>query len=179
MRPKTRKSQLKNIVEADETYISGKHRGKRDRGSENKFPVFGMVKRQEVVRSMPVERVNSETLKGLIWQNVSTNAQIITDEWKAYNNLEKEFSGHGIVNHGKKDYIKNSSIHFNNIENFWSLLKRGILGIYHHVSPEHLSRYCDEFQFRYNSRKDNDTKHFTAMLERCECRLMYKTLIVK
>ncbi len=66
-----------------------------------------------------------------------------------------------------------------NIENFWSLLKRSILGIYHHVSPEHFSRYCDEFQFRYNSRKDKDTERFTAMLEYCEGRLMYRNLITK
>ena len=99
----------------------------------------------------------------------------MTDEWTAYNGLGKEFSGHEVVNHGRKEYVR-ANIHVNNIENFWSLLKRGIFGIYHHVSPEHLSRYCDEFQFRYNSRKDEDKLRFTAMLEHCEGRLMYKTL---
>ena len=180
MRPKTNDSQLKNIVEADETYIGGKkHKGKRGRGSENKTPVFGMLERQGDVRTMPVERVNGQTLKGLIRKNIDLNATIMTDEWTAYNGLGKEFSSHEVVNHGRKEYVRAGSIHVNNIENFWSLLKRGIFGIYHHVSPEHLSRYCDEFQFRYNSRKDEDKLRFTAMLEHCEGRLMYKTLVGK
>ncbi len=103
----------------------------------------------------------------------------MTDEWGAYNGLDKEFSKHQVVNHGRKEYVRAGAIHVNNIENFWSLLKRGILGIYHHVDSDHLSRYCDEFQFRYNSRKEEDRERFTAMLERCEGRLMYKTLIGK
>ncbi|MGA7720924.1 MAG: IS1595 family transposase [Ignavibacteriaceae bacterium] len=178
MRPKTMKAQLKNIVEADETYIGGKkHKGKRGRGSENKIPVFGMLERQGEVRTMPVEKVNSQTLKGIIRQNVSTDSTLMTDEWTAYNGLNNEFLKHEVVNHGRKEYVRGGSIHVNNIENFWSLLKRGILGIYHHVSPEHLSRYCDEFQFRYNSRKEEDKNRFTTMLECCEGRLMYKDLI--
>ncbi|MFZ1978151.1 MAG: IS1595 family transposase [Bacteroidota bacterium] len=178
MRPKVAKSQLKNIVEADETYVGGKGHGKRGRGAESKTPVFGMIERQGDVRTMPVERVNAETLKGLIRKNVDLSSTIMTDEWKAYTGLEKEFSGHDVVNHGRKEYVR-GNIHVNNIENFWSLLKRGILGIYHHVSPEHLSRYCDEFQFRYNSRKEDDADRFTATLGRCEGRLMYKDLISK
>jgi transposase-like protein len=178
MRPKENTVQLKNIVEADETYVGGKGHGKRGRGAENKTPVFGMLERHGDVRTMPVERVNGQTLKGLIRKNVALDSTIMTDEWTPYNGLGKEFSSHEVVNHGRKEYVR-ANIHVNNIENFWSLLKRGIFGIYHHVSPEHLSRYCDEFQFRYNSRKDEDKLRFTTMLEHCEGRLMYKTLVGK
>lgn len=176
MRPKTNKY-LRGTLEVDETYVGGKGHGKRGRGAENKTPVFGMAERQGEVRTMPIERVNSKTLKELIRKNISGDSTIITDEWPAYYGLSKEFSKHEIVNHGKKEYVRSGLIHVNNIENFWSLLKRGIFGIYHHVSPEHLKRYCDEFQFRYNSRKDKDQERFTTMLGRCEGRLMYKSLI--
>lgn len=177
MKSKSFLKPLNNVVEADETYIGGKHKGKRGRGSENKTAVFGMAERNGEVRSMPVEQVNSQTLKGLIRDNVSKDAMVITDEWMAYNGLDKEFQ-HERINHGRKEYV-NGNIHVNNIENFWSLLKRGILGIYHHVSPKHLHRYCNEFQFRYNSREIKDTDRFKAIFGQCEGRLMYQTLIGK
>ncbi len=178
MNPKTNTKKLKNIVEADETYIGGRgHKGKRGRGSENKTAVFGMAERGGNVISKPVERVNAKTLKGLIRDNVSPKATMMTDEWTAYNGLDKEFK-HNVVNHGRKEYVK-GEIHTNTIESFWALLKRGIHGIYHHVSKEHLRRYCDEFQFRFNSRQTEDSKRFTAMLSKCEGRLTYQTLTAK
>lgn len=177
MKPKTSKK-LKNIVEADETYIGGRgHKGKRGRGSENKTAVFGMAERGGSVISQPVERVNAKTLQGLIRDNVSPNATMMTDEWTAYNTLGKTFT-HKVVNHGRKEYVS-GDVHTNTIESFWALLKRGIHGIYHHVSPEHLHRYCDEFQFRYNSRQIDDTQRFALALSKCEGRLTYATLTAK
>jgi transposase-like protein len=178
MKTNSFEKKLNGIVEADETYVGGKkHSGKRGRGSENKTPVFGMVARQGDVRTMPVERVNGETLKGLIRKNVDLNAVVMTDEWTAYNNLSNEFK-HEVINHSSKEYVR-GNIHTNNIENFWSLLKRGIVGIYHHVDPKHLHRYTDEFQYRYNSRKITDADRFTQILSQCEGRLTYATLINK
>jgi transposase-like protein/DNA-directed RNA polymerase subunit RPC12/RpoP len=172
MKPKTKKP-LKGMVEADETYVGGKKKGgKRGRGSENKTPIFGMAERGGDVRTQPVERVNGATLKGLIKANVAPDTTVMTDEWGAYRGLSKDYK-HGVVNHGSKEYV-NGEIHTNTIESFWALLKRGIFGIYHHVSPEHLHRYCDEFQFRYNSRKSDETLRFASMLGQCEGRLMYK-----
>jgi transposase-like protein len=176
MRPKTTNFQLKNIVEVDETYIGGKHhRGKRGRGSENKTVVLGLAERQGEVRTQPIIRVNSRTLQGIIRENISKEATLITDDWMAYSNLSREYK-HETINHGIKEYVR-GMVHTNNIENFWSLLKRGIVGIYHQVSSKHLHRYCDEFQFRYNARKINDTNRFDLALSRCEGRLMYKDLV--
>jgi transposase-like protein len=175
MTPK-KKEQLKNIVEADETYVGGRHhRGKRGRGSENKTAIFGLAERQGEVRTQPIKRVNSSTLKKIIRENVSKEATLVTDDWMAYSNLSKEYK-HQTINHSIKEYVK-GTVHTNNIENFWSLLKRGIIGIYHQVSAKHLHRYCDEFQFRYNARKISDTSRFTLALSQCEGRLMYKDLI--
>jgi transposase-like protein len=179
MKVKSFAKPMTGTVEADETYVGGKgHHGKRGRGSENKIAVFGIIERGGKLVSQPVKRVNAKTLKGIIRQNVSKKATIMTDEWTAYTGLGNEFSKHGIVNHGRKEYV-NGSVHVNNMENFWSLLKRGITGIYHHVSPEHLHRYCDEFEYRYNSREIKDTQRFTSLLNTCEGRLMYRNLIAK
>lgn len=170
------KAPLTGTVEVDETYVGGKHhKGKRGRGSENKTPVFGMAERQGEIRAMPVEDVTSDTLQGIVRDNVKEGSNVMTDEWRAYNGLNKYFD-HKRINHRLQEYA-NNGIHVNNIENFWSLLKRGILGIYHHVSSEHLHRYCDEFQYRYNTRNAEDSERFSLTLTKCEGRLQYKELI--
>jgi len=83
---------------------------------------------------------------------------------------------HYSVFHGKKEWV-NGKVHINNMENFWSVLKRGIYGIYHQVSFKHVSRYCDEFAYRYNSRKMKDAARFELTLGRIERRLSYKMLV--
>jgi transposase-like protein len=178
MKTKTVLKPMKNTVEADETYVGGKrHKGKTGRGSENKTPVFGLVEREKgEVRSMPVANAKKETLAPIIRENVSPSATIMTDEWGAYKGLSKDFKGHKVINHSAGQYAR-KGVHVNTIENFWSLLKRGIIGIYHHVSREHLHRYCDEFQFRYNSRERGDANRFEMMLGACEGRLTYNALI--
>ncbi len=170
---------MTGTVEADETYIGGKkHVGKRGRGSENKTPVFGIVERQGDVRTQPVKHVDSDTLKGIIRKNVDLSSTIMTDEWTAYIGLGKEFSNHEVINHGRKEYVR-GNVHTNTMEGFWSLLKRGIFGIYHHVSDKHLQRYCDEFEYRYNSRGIEDGRRFEEVFGQCEGRLTYATLIKK
>lgn len=169
------KGPLKNVVECDETYVGGHRSGKRGRGAEGKTPVFGMKERGGDVVTMPVKRVDGATLKGLIRENIDKDATVMTDEWTAYNNLGKEYD-HKVINHRRKEYAI-GDIHVNGIENFWSLLKRGILGIYHHVSPEHLKRYCDEFAFRHNTRGIADVDRFGDTLGKCEARLTYQELI--
>jgi len=169
---------LEGIIEADETYIGGTmHNGKRGRGSEKKTPVFGMAERGGNVLAMPVQKVNSSTLKGAIRQNVKQGSTIMTDEWTAYNGLSKEFS-HKRVNHSEKEYVR-GSVHVNTIEGFWSGLKRGVFGIYHHASPKHLHRYCDEFSYRYNTRRLSDAERFAATLLQVNGRLTYAQLICR
>lgn len=146
---------LMGIIEADETYVGGKHSGKRGRGSENKIPVVSLVARKGEVRSFQTKRVTAKNLKEIILQNVDKSSTIMTDEFKSYKGLGKEYKKHLIVNHGEKEYV-NGIASTNTVEGFFSLLKRGIIGSYHHVSEQHLKRYLAEFDYRYNNRDNND-----------------------
>ncbi|MFI5168048.1 MAG: IS1595 family transposase [Thermoanaerobaculales bacterium] len=150
-------ARLTGIVEADETYVGGKSRGgKRGRGAEKKVPVFTMIARDGAARSFLVGNVKGSTLKGLIRAHVVETAHIMTDNFGAYKGLEKFFAGHGVVDHNK-EYVR-GIIHTNFAESFFSLLKRGILGTFHHVSEQHLQRYLAEFDFRWNARKIEDAE---------------------
>ena len=101
----------------------------------------------------------------------------ITDEWPSYRSLKSNYS-HIVINHGDGEYVR-GAFDTNTIEGFWSLLKRGIYGIYHQVSPKHLNRYCDEFAGRYNTRKIADNERFQLSLQHSAGRLKYKDLIRK
>jgi transposase-like protein len=164
---------LQGVVEADETYIGGKHHGKRGRGSENKIPVFALVERDGRVRAFKTERVTAKNLKGKIRENVDKRAVVMTDEFLAYKGLGREFV-HYTVNHGAGEYV-NGGIHTNTAEGFFSILKRGINGIYQHVSEQHLDRYLAEFGFRYDNRKVDDATRVTIALKQIGGkRLTYK-----
>jgi transposase-like protein len=164
---------LQGIVEADETYIGGKHHGKRGRGSENKTPVFALVERDGRVRAFKTERVTAKNLKAKIRENVDKQAIVMTDEFLAYKGLGKEFV-HYTVNHGAGEYV-NGEAHTNTAEGFFSILKRGINGIYQHVSEQHLDRYLAEFAFRYDNRKVDDAVRVAIALGQIEGkRLTYK-----
>jgi transposase-like protein len=146
---------LHGIVEADETYIGGKAHGKRGRGAENKTPVFALVQRGGDVRSFKTENVTAKNLKAMIRENVDKTSTIMTDEFLVYKGLSKEFAGHQTVSHGTGEYVRGNA-HTNYCEGYFGILKRGIVGVYHHVSKQHLDQYLKEFNFRYNSRKVDD-----------------------
>jgi len=168
---------LSGTIETDESYFGGKSSGKRGRGSENKSAVFGMVQRQGEVRAMPVPNVKGKTLKKIISDNVETGSNIMTDEFLSYNGLSKDYI-HQRIGHLKKEFVR-GGVHTQNIENFWSLLKRGINGTYISISKKHLHRYTDEFSYRYNTRKTNDSQRFASALSQVQSRLTYRELIGK
>ena len=151
------KKMLENEVEVDETYLGGdnknKHTGKKVKGTQgrstkDKSAIFGMIERGGNVIAKQVDDVSTDTLQNLIYDNVKTNSTISTDEWKSYIGLNLNYK-HLTVNHGAKEYV-NMMAHTNNIECFWSHLKRGVDGIYHWVSKKHLQSYIDEFSLRFN-----------------------------
>lgn len=150
---------LGGIVEADETYVGGKvsGRGLGPHASGNKTIVFSMIERDGDARTQTVPNAKATTLKPILRANVEENATIMTDSMRSYIGLEKEFAGHGTVDHTKGEYVR-GIIHTNFAESYFSLLKRGILGTFHHVSAKHLDRYLQEFDFRWNSRKDSDSE---------------------
>lgn len=166
---------LKGQVEVDETYIGGKKKGKRGRGSTNKTPVVALVQRNGDVRTKVVKRVSAKELKSAIRENVHKDSIIYTDEWPSYRGIGKEFKGgHKVVNHGIKEYVKDDA-YTNTAEAYFSLLKRGVNGIFHHVSKRHLHRYCSEFDFRWNTRKIDDGERTVEAIKCVEGkRLTYK-----
>lgn len=145
------KKLLSDIIEIDETYVGGKHKGKRGRGSENKTAVIGLVQRKGALKAKVVANTNSSTIKSIVKNNVRFDVDIVTDEYRSYNILKKLGYKHNTINHSEEQWA-NGINHVNTIEGFWSQLKRSINGTYHCVSPKYLQTYVDEFVYRYNYR---------------------------
>ncbi len=160
---------LKREVEADETYIGGKarfmHADKRKEKevktgrSDGKAIVMGLLERHGEVRTRVIQEATSDNLKGMIHEHVRPASHVYTDQFKSYYGLSEKFL-HRVINHAEC-YVK-GRIHTNGIENFWSLLKRGLKGTYVSVEPFHLFRYLDEQSFRFNGRKGTDLDRFVA-----------------
>ena len=179
--------QFEGVIQADESFVGGKnknrHKSKRvaeaqGRSVKDKTPVFGMIENNNQVYTQVVTDTKSTTLKPIIEKLVEKGAIIVSDEWNGYTGLNKDFN-HEIVNHTGNEFVNEAGFHNNGIEGFWSLLKRGIYGIYHQVSPKHLNKYCDEFAFRYNTREISDSEKFSISLLKAENRLTYRELIAK
>ena len=147
------------VVEVDETYVGGKERNKHaskrqhnGRGAVGKEAVVSLVEREGRVRSHHVASVNAKTLKPILEAQINAASYVMTDESKVYPGITGSFAGHGTVNHGIEEYVRGGFWHTNTVEGYYSVFKRGLIGTYHHVSPEHLKRYLAEFDFRYNER---------------------------
>jgi transposase-like protein len=175
---------LSGEVEVDETYIGGKarfmHKDKREamikgRGSVGKVAVMGLLERNGKVRAKVIGNTTRETLHSEVKEHVEPGAELFTDQFSSYRGLEQEYI-HNVINHAEK-YV-DGNVHTCNIDNFWSLLKRGIKGTYVSVEPFHLFRYLDEQSFRFNQRKATDAERFLAVLSLIHGkRLEYKQLI--
>jgi len=184
---------LSGEVEIDETFIGGKARNmhanvkernllSQGRGTENKEIVLGMIERGGKVRTMHIPKRSKPVLQKQIRENVATDAAIFTDELKSYQGLS-EFQ-HEVINHAV-EYVR-GNVHTNTMENFWSLVKRGLHGTYISVEPFHLFRYLDEQGFRYNNRVNSsgddigDFARFKLVLSHIvNRRITYKALIGK
>jgi len=142
------------FVEVDETYLCNKttRLGKRRSGYE-KEKVITLVERDGGARSFHVNSVNSETVRKILHEQIHADSAIMTDEAPIYKRPVRErFAGHGTVNHSIKEYVRGTA-HTNSIEGYFSILKRGINGVYQHCSKQHLKRYLSEFDFRYTYRQ--------------------------
>jgi transposase-like protein len=139
------------IVEVDETYF-GKTKGQgKGPHISKKQKVVALVERKGRVRAFHVPTVNVETLRPILQSQIAQKARFMTDSAGVYKKLGKHFASHEVIDHAAGEYAR-GDITTNTVESFFGVLKRGISGVYQHVSPEHLSRYVDEFAFRHNTR---------------------------
>lgn len=162
------------IVEADETFVGRKPGTKVRRGHGHKNAVFSLVEREGNVRSFHVADVTADTLKDKLNQNVAKSARLMTDDAGQYEKVGKRFLDHQSVNHSAGEYVRGDT-HTNTVEGFFSIFKRGVYGIYQHMSSKHLHRYTAEFDFRYNGRKITDGARTEAILTSIKGkRLLYR-----
>lgn len=172
-------------TKCDETFVGGKnknrHKNKKvknaqGRSTKDKTPVFGVLNNGKVLMKV-IPDTTKETLQGLIDNVVEKGSIITTDDWTGYVDVQNDYE-HKVISHTKEIYVVDGH-HTNDIEGVWSLLKRGIFGIYHSVSKKHLDKYCNEFAFRYNTREMNDGDRFKLAVARANKRVSYKELIAK
>jgi hypothetical protein len=144
------------VIECDETYIGGRYDKRRKRAPYAKQGVVGIVERGGKVKAEMISTPSRAVLMGKIREHVAEDVKaIMTDEATPYQNLGSEFQ-HYVVNHHALEFVR-GSVHTNTIENYWSLLKRGIVGSFHQVSVKHLPLYLGEFSYRYNRRHEQES----------------------
>lgn len=165
--------ELHKTVEADETYVGGKKKGKRGRGSKNKKIVFGMIQRKGAVYAKVVENCGAKSLHPIIRKKLRRKSTLVTDGWRAYRGLDQRYRFKG-VSHKKQ--LEGGKYHTNTIESFWNSLKVTIR-TYYGVSKKHLQKYVDEVVFKYNTRMLEAYQVFNMLIEKCLVTTSFRNLV--
>lgn len=173
---------LTGTIEADETYIGGKPRGHREHRIKSrtmseaiteswakKTPVFGIRERGGRVRAKVIPKVTQQAVERTVFHGVDrANARLMTDDHAVYAHISAMLP-HEVIRH-KSEYVR-GDVHTQGIESFWAVLKRGLVGTYHHVDAGYLPQYVAEYEFRHNTRDITDAERFSALLGQVSGRL--------
>jgi len=169
-------------IEADVTYVGRKAGTQVRKGTGHVNPVFTLVERDGGARSFHMPNLRGETLGARLAVHADKRSDFMTDEAPAFMGLGWNFASHGTVEHGADEYVRYEGkrvVTTNTVEGFFSILKRGVDGIYHHISEAHLHRYLSEFDFRYSNRErlgvDDETRTVRALEGAKGKRLTYET----
>ena len=177
------------IVESDETFFGYRDGGpkwilhpqfgwQRDKGSAQRMTIVTLVERGGPARSIHVDNLHADTLRRAVFGNADTKSKLMTDERRTYTAIGRRFAGHGSVNHSAEEWARGEA-HVNSAEGFFSIFKRGMVGVYQRCDERHLHRYLAEFDFRYSNRAAvgvNDTERAgRAVLGAVGKRLTYRT----
>lgn len=167
-------------LEADEAFVQ-RDAEKTTKGPGPALPVMSLVERGGAVRSFHVANVQAATLQAVLARHADKQSRLITDGAYAYRSVGWHFADYAWVDHSRHEYVskQDASIHSNTVEGYFSILKRGVYGVYHHVSEAHLHRYLSEFDFRYSNREkvgvDDQGRAARAIVKAKGKRLTYQT----
>jgi transposase-like protein len=162
-------------VESDEAFVGGFKKKRLSGKVAPKKKVMTLVERGGAARSFHVTNIDHTNIRGALVTNVHRSSTLMTDDARWYNNVGKEFAKHGSTLHSNREFSRGGGHHSNTAENFFSILKRGVIGTYHHWSEAHIHRYLAEFDFRYSTKDISDRERADEALKGIEGkRLTYR-----
>lgn len=152
------------VVESDEAFVGGKKKRRLSGKVAPMKKIVSLIERGGRARSFFVANLHAGNIRAALVTNIDRKSTLMTDDARLYWSLGREFANHGTTLHSNREFAKEGGIHSNTVENFFSILKRGVIGTYHHWSPAHMHRYLAEFDFRYSTKDATDKERSDAML---------------
>jgi hypothetical protein len=153
------------VVESDEAFVGGKKKNRLSGKVPPMKKVVCLVERDGRARSFHVANIHAGNVRAALVTNIDRKSTLMTDDARMYWSIGREFAAHGTTLHAAREFARPGGVHSNTAENFFSILKRGVVGTYHHWSPAHMHRYLAEFDFRYSHKDVSDAERADIALK--------------
>jgi hypothetical protein len=165
------------VIESDEAFVGGFKKKRLSGKVAPKKKVVTLVERGGRARSFHITHIDHTNIRAALVTNAHRSSILMTDDARFYNNIGREFAAHGTTLHSNREFSRGNGQHSNTAENFFSILKRGVVGTYHHMSATHMHRYLAEFDLRYSTKDKSDTERAADILKGMEGRrLTYRRI---